>query len=91
MTEVLNFSLHASLVMIAAGILMASYRLLRGPTLPDRVVGLDTVALLGVAAITVFAMWMERSIYLYVAVVMALLIFLGTIGFAYYIEVSRKS
>jgi multicomponent Na+:H+ antiporter subunit F len=91
MSQVLNFSLYASMVMIAAGILLASYRLLRGPTLPDRVVGLDTVALLGVAVITVFAMWMERSIYLYVAVVMALLIFLGTIGFAYYIEVSRKS
>jgi multicomponent Na+:H+ antiporter subunit F len=86
----LEISFDAALALMAAGILCAGFRLLRGPTLPDRVAGIDAVALLGVGAITIYAMWVEQSIYLYVSVAMALLIFLGTVGFAYYLEVSKK-
>jgi multicomponent Na+:H+ antiporter subunit F len=70
-------------------VMMAFVRLLRGPSLSDRVVALDLMSTLGIGIITIFAMATDQSEYLDVAAVMALTSFLGTIAFAYYIQERR--
>lgn len=57
-------------------------RLLRGPTGADRVVAIDALTLLGVAAIATVSALTAQSVFLDVAVVLALVSFLGTVGFA---------
>lgn len=57
-------------------------RLLRGPTGADRVVSVDALTLLGAAAIATVALMTEQAVLLDVAVVLALVSFLGTVGFA---------
>jgi multicomponent Na+:H+ antiporter subunit F len=61
-------------------------RLLRGPTLPDRVVALDLMAILSVGFIAVHSVRSNQAIYLDIAVALALIAFLSTIAFAFHIE-----
>jgi multicomponent Na+:H+ antiporter subunit F len=61
-------------------------RLVRGPSLPDRVVALDLIAALVVAVICTYAIGTEQKVFLDVAIVLALITFLGTVAFAQYVE-----
>lgn len=61
-------------------------RLVRGPSLPARVVALDMMGVLSVGMIAVYAVATEQPIFLDVAIVLALIGFLGTVAFAYFIE-----
>jgi multicomponent Na+:H+ antiporter subunit F len=60
--------------------------LVRGPTLPDRVVGLDTVTTLMVAFAAVFSIESGEAAFLDIAIVLALVAFLTTVAFARYVE-----
>lgn len=64
----------------------AFIRLVRGPSLPDRVIALDLLITIGVGIIAVYAIAMGQAVFLDVAVVLALTSFLGTVAFAYYVE-----
>jgi multicomponent Na+:H+ antiporter subunit F len=75
-----------SLAMLSGGLFLAFYRLVRGPSLPDRVVALDLIATISVAMIAVYAVITEKPILLDVAIVVALIAFLGTVAFARYVE-----
>ncbi len=79
-------ALFISLPLLVGAMLLAFYRLLRGPSLPDRVVALDFLSLIGISVTAVYAIATNVSLMLDVALVIALLSFLGTVAFAYYIE-----
>lgn len=66
--------------------LMALMRFLRGPNAVDRVVGFDGLTIVSVSGIVILALVTGREIYLDVALVYALLSFLGVIVAARYLE-----
>jgi multicomponent Na+:H+ antiporter subunit F len=74
------------LPMLALAVVIAFIRLMRGPTLPDRVVALDLMTTLGIGVIAAYAIGTDEAIFLDVASIVALISFLGTIAFAYYVE-----
>jgi multicomponent Na+:H+ antiporter subunit F len=74
------------LALFAAGLIAALWRLLLGPTLPDRVIALDLLGLLVVSLICVTAVITSQSALLAVALVAALILFLGTAAFAIYLQ-----
>lgn len=80
------------LIMPALGlaIVLAFIRLLAGPSLPDRVVALDLITTIGIGIIAAYGVGAEQPVYLDVAIVVALISFVGTIAFAAYVE-RRKS
>ncbi len=69
-------------LMLAISAIIILVRLLRGPTGPDRVVAIDALTLLGVAAVALGAMISGQIVFLDVAVVLSLVAFLGTVAFA---------
>lgn len=73
-------------MMLSWGMALAFIRLIRGPTLPDRVIALDLFAVLSTAFLTVYAIDTDQQVFLDVAIVLALIAFLGTVAFALYIE-----
>lgn len=75
----------ATLFLVAAFIL-ASIRLILGPTLPDRVVALDLLTMLVVAFLALFALATGEGAYLDAAVALALVAFLATVAFARFID-----
>ena len=60
--------------------------MVRGPTLPDRVVALDLMGVLVVAIAVTSAALSGSRFYLDVAIVIALISFVGTVGYARYVE-----
>ena len=79
------------LVAIATGlvlvsIVLAEIRLVIGPTGPDRAVALDSLTITSVSLIAVIGFVASRSIYLDVALVYALVSFLGIVALARYLE-----
>ena len=73
-------------VMIGAAVLLTFMRLVRGPSLSDRVIALDLIAVLAVGLIAMVAFEAEQPIFLDAAIVLALVAFLGTVAFARYLE-----
>jgi len=77
---------HAMLIVLVVAVVLAFIRLVFGPSLPDRVVALDLIATLLVGLIAVYAIATDEAIILRVAMVVALFNFIGTIAFAYYLQ-----
>ncbi len=75
---------------IIAALVLAFGRLVGGPTTLDRVVALDLIGLLAMGFILAFTILSGRDVFLDVAVIMALIIFLGTVAFARYLERSGR-
>ena len=65
---------------------IALIRVAIGPTIPDRIVGLDTVNTIIVVAMVVLGAAFREVIYIDVAIVYALLSFVTTLFIAKYIE-----
>jgi multicomponent Na+:H+ antiporter subunit F len=82
----LTFAVSATLAMLALAFVLALVRLLRGPSLPDRVVALDLMASLAVGIMAVTAIGLDAPSLLQPALVLAFVAFLGTVAFARYVE-----
>jgi len=77
-------------VLLAASLGLTVVRLLRGPTLSDRVVALDLLGFVAMALIAANVLVSGRTIFLDVLFVAALILFFGTIAFSRYIEKRAK-
>lgn len=78
-----------SALMLTAATILAFVRLVRGPSVPDRVVALDLIAVLVVAIVATYNIATDQPVLFDAAIVLALVAFLGTVAFAYYVERSR--
>ena len=83
-TTVITLTVVVPVLIVA--ILLTFVRLVKGPNLPDRVVALDLLAMIGISLIAAYAIATQEPAILDIAIVLALISFLGTIAFAYYIE-----
>jgi multicomponent Na+:H+ antiporter subunit F len=77
---------QVTLVTLGLALLIAFIRLVKGPTLPDRIVATDLFGVLVVGLIAVVAGWSRVRATLDAAMVIALVGFLGTIAYATYVE-----
>lgn len=72
--------------MIGFGIMFSILRLIKGPTASDRVVALDTLSTITTALLVLLGFIFKRYVYLDVALVYALLTFIGAIVVARFLE-----
>ena len=75
-----------TLVTLGVALMLAFVRLVRGPTLPDRIVAMDLFGVLVVGLIVVLAGWSGVRATLDAAIVIALVGFLSTVAYATYVE-----
>jgi multicomponent Na+:H+ antiporter subunit F len=77
---------YVALPGLALAVFLAFIRVLRGPTLADLVVAIDLMASLAIGIIAVYAIATDNPVILDIALVLALLSFLGTVAFGFYLE-----
>ena len=65
---------------------MAMIRIVKGPTAPDRVVGLDTINTIVIVGMVIFGAITNQVIFIDVAIVYALLSFISTLYIAKYLK-----
>ena len=80
--------IHATtlaLAMLTLALLLTVVRLVRGPTLPDRILALDTMTTLAIGFICTIAIRTGVTLYLDIAIAIGLVGFLATIALARYV------
>ena len=83
--QFLSLAVTAGLVLASGVTLLAGYRVVRGPTVPDRVVGLDTIGTNVVAIAALFAIQTGRGLFVTVSLVLAIIGFISTIAVARFV------
>ncbi|MCW5898269.1 MAG: cation:proton antiporter [Flavobacteriales bacterium] len=75
-------------LMLIAGLVMV--RLVRGPSIADRATAFDVLTCVVIGMLAVFAIRTSNYRYFDVVLVMGFVVFLGAIGFAYYMKKIRS-
>ncbi|WP_445619247.1 monovalent cation/H+ antiporter complex subunit F [Kushneria sp. Sum13] len=78
--------IHLSFAILALSMVLCLARLVIGPSLPDRVVALELLSMIIVGIIGVHTLQSDETSFLDVAIVVALMSFLATVGFARFLE-----
>lgn len=89
--EFLDFSVTLGFAMVILAVVLAVWRLARGPSLPDRVVALDLMTLAIVSFCGLAAIRWDEIAFLDVAIVLALVGFLATVALARFVERATHS
>lgn len=82
----LDWIIMISYGLLSLALILAFLRLVKGPSLPDRVVALELLASLMIGFIALSVVNSGRAPFLDVAMVIALTGFLAAVGFARYME-----
>lgn len=69
----------------ALSMLLCLYRLWIGPSLPDRVLALDTLYINTMALLVLIGLWIKNAIYFEAALMIAMLGFISTIALSRYL------
>lgn len=77
--------------MLLLSTLLIMWRLLMGPSRPDRAVAVDALTMIGVAGVAVLAMMSAQAVLLDVAIVLAIVSFLGSVAFALLFQGSHST
>ena len=71
---------------IVVAVILALIRAIKGPTSPDRVVGVDIMVTITIALMVLLGLFFKRHIYLDVSLIYAVLSFVGVIAVARYLD-----
>ena len=74
-----------SLYGVGLAMLLSLWRLLRGPSVPDRILALDTLYVNTIAALILFGMYLRSAVYFEAALVIAMLGFVSTVMLSKYV------
>ncbi len=77
--------LYIAFAMIALAMVLNLYRLLMGPSKPDRILALDTLYINSIALLIVLSLHLGTAMYFEAALLIAVMGFVGTVGFSKYI------
>lgn len=78
--------IQIALICISLSMLGLVYRLLKGPTTPDRVVALDAIGINLIALIALLSISLDTSSYLEAILLLAIVSFIGTTAFSKFLE-----
>ena len=81
----LDLAVTGGLVVVSLLTLLCGYRVITGPTVPDRVVALDTIGTNVVAIAVLFALQSGRGLFVTVGLVLAIIGFVSTVTVAKYV------
>lgn len=91
----IDIILKAALVLFMVAIGLSLFRVIKGPSLPDRAIALDTIGVNLISAIAIVSIVLKTKAFLEAILILGILAFIGTIAFSKYIErgviVERKS
>jgi multicomponent Na+:H+ antiporter subunit F len=82
--------LNLLLAVLAVSLLLTVWRLLRGPSIPDRAMSFDMIMIHIVGLIAINALLVDQVSHFDAILIVALLGFLGTVAIARYIEEGRS-
>lgn len=86
-----DFLYYGILPVLTISVVLVFVRFIKGPGLSDRVVALDLLITIGIGIIAVYSIISNQPTFLDIAMILALIAFLGTVAFSYYLEKREKN
>lgn len=80
----LNLVLPIAFTLVALAVAMNFWRLIRGPSLPDRILALDTLYVNTIALLVLLGIHLGSALYFEAALLIALMGFVGTVALCKY-------
>ena len=81
----LNSAITIAFALVAAAVALNFWRLLRGPSAPDRILALDTLYVNTIALLVLLGIQLSSALYFEAALLIALLGFVGTVALCKYL------
>lgn len=75
---------------LSVSILLVFVRFFKGPTISDRVVAVDLLVTSGIGIIAVYSILTHQPTFLDIALILALIGFLGTVAYSFYIQKRKR-
>ena len=75
-----------SITFISLAMIGLIYRVIKGPTVADRVVALDAIGISLVSVVALVSLVLETSAFLDIILLIGILAFIGTVAFSKYLE-----
>ena len=82
----IELMLRISLVLFTLSIAIVLYRVIRGPSMPDRVIALDTIGVNLISGIAVISILLQTRAFLEAILIIGILSFISTIALSKFIE-----
>lgn len=86
MTQLLMFGSFGALL---AALILALIRLIRGREPGNMIIALDLIASIVMGYILVYAVWVNKSMYFDIAIVISLISFMGTVAISNFLKENR--
>lgn len=85
-----DYLYYVILPLLSISLVFVFVRFFKGPTIVDRVIALDLIVTIGIGIISVYSIIYNQPNFLDIALILALIAFLGTVAFTYYLEKRDK-
>lgn len=83
--DIFDYAVMLALGILSLSFLITIYRIITGPTLPDRILGLDMLVAIAIGFIAVIGIKTGYTLYVDVAIALGLVGFLATVAFARFV------
>mgnify|MGYP003658444747 FL=1 len=83
--SIFDYAVTLALGILSVSFLVTIYRIVKGPTLPDRILGLDMLVAIAIGFIAVIGIKTGYTLYVDVAIALGLVGFLATVAFARFV------
>ncbi|MGA9327247.1 MAG: monovalent cation/H+ antiporter complex subunit F [Salegentibacter sp.] len=81
-----DYLYYVILPVLALAMLLIFYRFLIGPSIADKIIAVDLTITTGIGIIGIYSIVSDKSTLLDTAMILALIAFLSTVAFSYYLE-----
>ena len=81
----LSIVIPIAFALLGTAFAITLWRLLRGPSAPDRILALDTLAVTAIALLVLFGIQQGSAVYFEAAILIALMGFVGTVALCKYL------
>lgn len=81
----LEMALELAFIMVGLALILSFYRLVKGPSIPDRILALDTLYINTIALLILFGLYLGSALYFEAALLIALMGFVGTVALSKYL------
>ncbi|WP_347330857.1 K+/H+ antiporter subunit F [Marinimicrobium locisalis] len=77
--------IQLAMLMVSLALVLNLWRLVRGPSLPDRILALDTMYINSIALLVLYGLSQASMLYFEAAVLIAVMGFVGTVALSKYL------
>lgn len=81
-----NTLLILALILLSISILASLYRVFKGPSIPDRVIAMDSIGINIIGVVAILSIILNTLAFLEIILLIGILAFIGTIAFSKFLE-----